>query len=252
MKALRDTWLIYSRSLWLTLRQPVWVFFGLMVPVLYLALFGPLLDGAMQNAATGTSSFNWFVPGLLVQIAMFGSAFAGFSLVAELRYGVVERMRVTPISRFAMLLGRSLRDATILVVQSILLILLAIPFGLTIEPLGVVVVLALVLLIGLVMAPLSYTAGLILRSEDALAPVVNGISLPLLLLSGILLPMSLAPDWLRTLSEFNPLTHGVDAARALFNGDWANPEIPLGVGIMAVLAAIAIWIASRAFSRAAA
>jgi ABC-2 type transport system permease protein len=250
MKVLRDTWLIFSRSLWLTLRQPVWVFFGLMVPVLYLTLFGPVLDGAMRNAATGTSSFNWFVPGLLIQIAMFGSAFAGFSLVAELRYGVVERMRVTPISRIAMLLGRSLRDGVILVAQSLLLILLAIPFGLSIDPAGVAIVLALVLLIGLVMAPLSYTAGLILRSEDALAPVVNGISLPLLLLSGILLPMQLAPGWLQTISQLNPLTHGVNAARAVFNSDWANPEIVLGVVIMAILAAIAIWIASKAFNRA--
>jgi ABC-2 type transport system permease protein len=228
------------------------VIFGLMVPIIYLVLFGPLLEGATQNAGTGTSAFNWFVPGLLIQIAMFGSAFAGFSLVADLRYGVVERMRVTPMSRIAMLLGRSLRDGAILVVQSILLIALAIPFGLAIDPVGVVVVLALLLLMGLVMAPLSYTAALILRSEDALAPVVNGISLPLLLLSGILLPMSLAPDWLRTISDLNPLTHGVNAARALFNGDWANPEIVIGVGIMSVLAVVAVWIASRAFSRAAA
>jgi ABC-2 type transport system permease protein len=252
MKTIRDTWLIFQRTLWLTLRQPVWVIFGLMVPVIYLVLFGPLLEGAIQNAGTGTSAFNWFIPGLLIQIAMFGSAFAGFSLVAELRYGVVERMRVTPISRVAMLLGRSLRDGVILVVQAMLLILLAIPFGLTIDLAGVVVVLALLLLMGLVMAPLSYTAGLILKSEDALAPVVNGISLPLLLLSGILLPMSLAPDWLRTLSTLNPLTHGVDAARALFNSDWSNPAIPLGVGIMVVLAAVSVWIGSKAFSRAAA
>ena len=85
-----------------------------------------------------------------------------------------------------------------------------------------------------------------------MAPVLNSIVLPVLLLSGILLPMSLAPDWLRTVSDLNPLTHGTNAARALFNGDWGNPEIVIGVGIMSVLAVIAVWIASRAFSRAAA
>ena len=53
--------------------------------------------------------------------------------------------------------------------------------------------------------------------------------MPLLLLSGILLPMALAPDWLQFLSTINPLTHAVDAARALFNGDWGNPEIAIGV-----------------------
>ncbi len=90
-------------------------------------------------------------------------------------------------------------------------------------------VLALLVLIGLAVAPLSYAAALILKSEDAFAPLVQGIAMPLLLLSGILLPMALAPDWLQTLSSLNPFTHTVDAARALFNGQWGDPEIAIGV-----------------------
>jgi ABC-2 type transport system permease protein len=252
MKTAHDTWLIFRRSLVLTLRQPVWVFFGLMIPILYLTLFGPLLDGATQNAGTDTSAFNWFVPGLLVQIAMFGAAFVGFGLIAELRNGVVERMRVTPISRVAMLLGRSLRDVVILVVQALIMIVLAVPFGLVVEPVGVLVMLGLLTLLGLAMAPLSYAVALAVRTEDALAPIVNGVTLPLLLLSGVLLPMSLAPDWLQRLSSINPLTHAVNASRALFNSDWGNPDIALGVGITTVFAVLAVWIGARAFSRAAA
>jgi ABC-2 type transport system permease protein len=249
---LRDTWLIYQRSMWLTFKQPVWIVFGLIQPVLYLVLFGPLLNGATQAAGTGTNRFNWFVPGLLIQVALFGAAFTGFGLIAELRYGVVERMRVTPMSRIAMLFGRSLRDVTILLGQAVLMIVLAIPFGLAIDPAGALVTLLLLVLIGLVFAPLSYTAALALRSEDALAPLVQGIALPMLLLSGILLPMALAPAWLQALSSFSPLTHAVDAARALFNGLWGDPEIIIGVGLTGILAVFAVWLASRAFSRAAA
>jgi ABC-2 type transport system permease protein len=212
-------------------------------------LFGPLLDGATAASGQPGSAFNWFIPGLLVQTAFFAAAFAGFGLVAELRYGVIERMRVTPMSRFAMLSGRSLRDVTILLVQAGLMIVVAIPFGLAIDPVGAVLTLGLVGLIGLTMSLLSYAAALVLKSEDALAPVVQGIALPVLLLSGILLPMSLAPDWLRTLSTFNPLTHAVDAARALFNGVWGDPQIVVGVTVMGVLGAIALWVASRAFAR---
>lgn len=250
MRALRDTWLIFHRSVVLTIRQPTWIIFGIMYPVLYLVLFGPLLDGAVGQAGGGVSAYNWFVPGLLVQVALFGSAFVGFGLIAELRYGVVERMRVTPMSRTAMLLGRSLRDVVLLLVQALVMIGLAIPFGLHIDPAGVAVSFGVLALIGLVMAPLSYAAGLTLKSEDAFAPLVQGVVMPLLLLSGILLPMALAPDWLRFLSTINPLTHAVDAVRALFNGDWASPEIAIGVGITTALAAAAVWIASRAFSRA--
>ena len=192
------------------------------------------------------------MPGLLIQVALFGTAFGGFGLIAELRYGVVERMRVTPMSRTAMLLGRSLRDVTILLVtgadhdraspsRS----------GCTSIRPGVAVTLGLLALVGLVVAPLSYAAALKLKSEDAFAPLVQGIVMPLLLLSGILLPMALAPRWLQTLSDINPLTHAVDAARALFNSDWGNPEIAIGVGITSILAVVAVWVAARTFGRAA-
>jgi ABC-2 type transport system permease protein len=249
MTVLRDTWLIDRRSVNLTLRQPVWVIMGLFQPIIYLVLFGPLLEGATAAAGTTGNAFNWFVPGLLVLTGFFAAAFAGFGLVAELRYGVVERMRVTPMSRFAMLAGRSLRDVTILLVQAGLLIVVAIPFGLELHPVGALLTLGIVALVGLTFSLLSYTAALVLKSEDALAPVVQGIALPLLLLSGIMLPMALAPDWLQTLSTLNPLTHAVDAARALFNDVWDDPQILVGSLVMGLLAAVALWVAARAFAR---
>jgi ABC-2 type transport system permease protein len=252
MRTIRDTWLIFRRSLVLTIRQPTWIVIGIMYPVIYLVLFGPLLDGAIAQAGAGVSAYNWFVPGLLIQVALFGTAFGGFGLIAELRYGVVERMRVTPMSRTAMLLGRSLRDVVILLFQALIMITLAIPFGLHIDLVGVLVTFELLALIGLVVAPLSYSAALILKSEDAFAPLVQSLVMPLLLLSGILLPMALAPDWLKFLSNLNPLTHATDAARALFNSDWGNPEIAIGVGITSALAVVAVWVAARTFSRAAA
>jgi ABC-2 type transport system permease protein len=102
------------------------------------------------------------------------------------------------------------------------------------------------------MSPVSYTLALVLKSEDSLAPVVNGISLPLLLLSGVMLPMSLAPDWLQTVAKFNPLYHAVAAIRALFNASFGDGEIVLGVVLLIVLAVATIAIGARSFSRAAA
>jgi ABC-2 type transport system permease protein len=250
MQSLRDTWLIFRRSVILTLRQPTWLLFGIMYPVLYLVLFGPLLDKAVGQAGGGVSATNWFVPGLLVQVALFGSAFVGFGLIAELRYGVVERMRVTPMSRTAMLLGRSLRDVALLLTQALIMIVLAIPFGLHLDPVGILMTFGLLALIALVMAPMSYAAALVLKSEDAFAPLVQGVTMPLLLLSGILLPMALAPDWLRFLSSINPLTHAVDAVRAMFNGQWGDQEIVIGTVLTAVLAVLAVRFAGRSFTRA--
>src|SRR4051794_3399639 len=155
MKLLRDTWLIFRRSLVLTMRQPTWVVFGMMLPVLYLVLFGPLLEGAVKQAGAGTNAFNWFVPGLIIQIAIFGTAFGGFGLIAELRNGVVERMRVTPMSRASMLLGRSLRDVVILLAQALLVIVCAIPFGLKLDAAGGALMLGVLALVGVMTARLS-------------------------------------------------------------------------------------------------
>ncbi len=253
MRTFRDTWLIFSRSLTLSLRNPVWVIMGVLQPMLYLLLFGPLLTNvATMPGFPPGGAFNVFVPGILVMTALFSSAFVGFGLCDEMREGVIERMTVTPMSRVAMLVGRSLRDVTLLEAQGLILVVLAIPFGLEINIGGVAVAFAMLALIGLMMSPVSYTLALILKSEDSLAPVVNGLSLPLLLLSGVMLPMSLAPDWLQTIAKFNPLYHAVAAIRSLFNANYADGEILIGLVLLVVLAVVTITFGARSFSRAAA
>ena len=146
--------------------------------------------------------------------------------------------------------GRSLRDVVLLLVQALIMVALSIPFGLTLDPAGIVLSFGVLALLGLAVAPLSYAAALALKSEDAFAPLIQGVTFPLLLLSGILLPMALAPDWLQFLSTINPLTHTVDAVRALFNGDRGSQEIVIGTIVTAVLAVVGVWTASKAFSRA--
>jgi ABC-2 type transport system permease protein len=252
MKLMRDTWIMFRRYLAILLGNPAWVIIGVLQPVLYLLLFAPLLKGVLSHAAVGGNAYNWFVPGLLVQLGMFGAAGVGFSLIAELRAGVVERFRVTPVSRVALLLGRALRDVLTLLVQSIILILLSIPFGLKLNALGALVMLGLVALIGLGVASLCYAVALALRSEDSYAPLVFTASLPLLLLSGVLLPISsaTAPGWLVAIADCNPLKYAVDAGRELFNAQIANRTVLTGVLVMAALAVVGVLVAARRFSRA--
>jgi len=251
MKTLRDTWIVFLRYLGLFLRNPAWVVIGVVQPLLYLLLFAPLLKSiaAMPGFPPG-GAYNVFVPGLLIQLGLFGASGVGFSLIAELRFGVVERLRVTPVSRLSLLLGRALRDMLTLLIQSLLLILVALPFGLHIHPLGVLVMLGLIALIGLLMASISYALALWLKSEDAFAPLLFTATLPLLLLSGVLLPLSLAPGWLRGIASINPLAYAVDAARAIFNNHLGDASVVKGVVILAVLAVVAVVIAARSFGRA--
>ena len=251
MRLLRDIWLIFGRYFGIFLRNPAWVAIGVIQPALYLLLFAPLLKSvASVPGFPAGGPYNVFVPGLLVQLGMFGAAGVGFGLIAELRVGVVERLRVTPVSRLALLLGRALRDIVVLLIQAIILIAVALPFGLSIDLEGVLVVLGLVALIGLAIASIAYATALWLRSEDSYAPLIFTATLPLLLLSGVLLPMSLAPEWLRAIASINPLAYAVDAARAVFNGQLDDVSVLKGVVIMSVLAVISTVVAARQFGRA--
>src|SRR5579859_3169401 len=251
MKILRDTWLVFQRYLGLLLRNPAWVLISLINPVLYLVLFAPLLKSiaSMRGFPTG-GAYNVFVPGLLVQMGLFGAAGVGFSLISELRLGVIERLRVTPVSRVALLLGRALRDILIMLIQVTILVLASLPFGLSIHPLGLLIMLGLIALIALLFASIAYSLALWLRSEDSYAPLIFTASLPLLLLSGVLLPLTLAPDWLRRIAAANPLSYAVDAGRAIFNNHLDDPSVLKGLVILAVLALLAVVSAARSFNRA--
>jgi len=95
----------------------------------------------------------------------------------------------------------------------------------------------------------SYAAALLLKSEDALAPLFNGLFVPILLLSGILLPMSLAPLWLQRVSDINPLKHVVDGMRAFFTGNIASSLGFWGLVSTIGLVVVGIWFGTMTFRR---
>src|SRR5687768_1552377 len=130
MRLLRDILIIYRRQVRHTLRVPVTLVLGLLQPMLYLLLFGPLFSRVSASFGGEATGWQLFVPGILVQLGLFSSAFVGFGIIAELRSGVIERFRVTPVRRLALLLGRVLRDATLLGLQGLVLLLLAGALGL--------------------------------------------------------------------------------------------------------------------------
>lgn len=246
---LTETFVIFQRQMRILLRNPVWVFFGLTQPILYLALFGPLLKNVTGGGLGGDAAWRIFVPGLLLQLAIFGAGFAGFGIIQELREGVIERQRVTPARRASLILGRTLQNMVAIGMQATVLILVALPFGLRGSASGIVASAVIVVVLALGISAASYAMGLILKDEDAFAPFIQSVSLPLLLLSGVLLPMSLAPAWLRHASQVNPLTYVVDATRALFRGDFGDRHVWIGALVTVVLGALLAWWGTRTFQR---
>ncbi|MDQ1584296.1 MAG: type transport system permease protein [Microbacteriaceae bacterium] len=251
MTFVNQTWIIFRRQMRLALRNPAWVIIGLAQPVLYLALFGPLLKPLAAQIGAA-NAYTFFVPGLLVQLGLFGALFAGFGLISEWREGVIEAERVTPASRTALLLGRVLRDVVLLFSQGVVLIALGFAFGLTGSLPGMLLGLVLTMLLGGACSASSNALALTTKSEDVLAPILNSIALPVLLLAGILLPISTqtgAPQWLATLSDFMPIKHIVTAIRSLFTGDFWTVATMWGVLWTLVLFAAGLWIGTRTFRR---
>ncbi|MFI7666665.1 ABC transporter permease [Nocardia sp. NPDC049526] len=250
MRFMRETGLIFWSQLRANLRNPVWVLIGLSQPVLYLVLFGPLVKGIAPSLGADSDPWKLLTPALVIQTGLFGAIYVGFSIVAELRAGVVERQRVTPASRGALLTGRVLKDMVVLVVQALVLVGVAMAaFGVRPDPLGVVLSVLLIAVMAAGLAAASYALGLWAKSEDVLASVLNSLAVPLMLLSGILLPLSVGPSWLRTIGKVNPFSHTVDAARALFRGDFGASEVYLGTGLTLAVAAVAMLIGARSFTR---
>lgn len=242
-----DTGIVFGRCLRQTLRSKTALAFGLFQPLLFLVLFGPLLED-LPLGARGDSR-QVLVPGLLVQLGLFSASFAGFGLLLEKQTGVVERMRVTPASRLALLLGRVLRDALVLLVQSAVLVLAGLALGLRAPAAGVAVGLLLVGLLAVALASLSYALAMRVGGPQEFAPVVNSAVVPAMLLSGILLPMALAPAWLDAVSRLVPLRHLVDAVRAAFVGDFGGTLL-LGAAVTVALAAVSVTVGTHLFRRA--
>jgi ABC-2 type transport system permease protein len=250
MAFLRDTLLVFRRQERLALRQPAWVIIGLMQPILYLVMFGPLLKGLPSSSlGGGGNAYRFFVPGLLIQLGLFGSTFVGFAIISDWRAGVIERFRVTPVSRLAIMAGRVLRDVITLVVQAAILVLVGVAFGLRAPVAAVFIGFGFIMLVAVGLASVSYATGLIVKSEDAFAPLINTVVVPLLLLSGIFLPLTLGPGWLQGIARISPFRYIIDAMREAYLGHYFNTIMVEGIAVAVGMAVLFLWLGSRVFVR---
>lgn len=249
VKLLTDTGIVLTRELRPTLRDPFTLVFSLVQPLVFLGLFGPLLSGTTgQDTA---ASLQWFVPGVLVMIVLFGTSATGSNLLYEMMTGSHERMLVTPLRRPALLVGRALKEIAPLIAQSLLIICVTLPFGFRFSPAGAVLGLLILALCGVGVGALSYSLALPLKDREWVFWMVQQtVIFPLLLLSGILLPVDSGPGWIQAVSAVNPLTYVVEAERALLAGNLAAPAVLHGLIAAAATALAGLWIGVRGMRRA--
>ena len=240
-----DTSLVLTRELRPVVRDPFSVIFAMVQPLVFLALFGPLLD---QVSGLGTaSSLQWFVPGIVVMSALFAASTTGANLQQDIKTGAHERLLVTPLNRSALLVGRAFKEVVPVLLQTAIIVAVTIPFGFRFEPLGAVTGLLIVAAFAVGLGALSHALALAAKDNDwVFWGVQQTLLFPLLLLSGMLLPIEGAPGWMQALSQANPLTHVVDAERALFDGRFAEASVGWGVLSALLVLAVGLWVGVRA------
>ena len=251
MKTARDTGLLFQRYTVQMLRNPVWLFVGFSTPVLYMALFTPLLKGlpGAEGLSTGRV-LDLFLPGILALLAFTTGNTSGFNTIFELESGLIERLRVTPASRLAILIGPILSALLMMTFFDIVVVAVAAGFGFTVHWTGMLVLTVLLWLLATLMAAFSTATALVTKDISSFAAIVNGINLPLLLLAGVLLPISFGPSWLRLLAHVNPLYYLVVAARALAAGRFTDPAVWQAFAVLVPLCALSLVWATRVFRRA--
>jgi ABC-2 type transport system permease protein len=250
MTALSDTWALTVRDLLRLLRQPWFIGIVLVQPVIWLLLFGALFQRAVDIPGfQGGDYKQYLVPGVLVMTAFFSSGWNGMSTIDDLNRGVTDRLLVTPVRRWPLIAGRVGQNLVQVVIQSAVVIAMALAIGVSFPggPLGVVVLVLVAGLLGTAFAALSNALALVARKEESLIGAVTFLQLPLTFMSTAFMQPSLMPGWIRTASDYNPVDWAIRAGREAVGPttDWGT--VAGYSGLLAAFALACLVLATRAF-----
>ncbi len=248
MKLARDAWLTFQYEAGQLVRNPVSIAISLLQPLTYLLLFTPFLKSVMGATSYG-GAYRIYVPLLFAAMGIFSGMFAGFALIAAIRQGVIGRFRVTPLSRAGLLLGRELVFVVLTGFQAVVVAVVALIFGLRVSPVSLLLALVLLAMMVLIGVSISFALAIFVPNQTALVNLTNGVTEPLALLAGVLIPLSAAPLWVRDVALWNPFAWGANGMRAIFEGHIGATVVWEAGIILAGLAVVAVALSSRLFTR---
>jgi ABC-2 type transport system permease protein/oleandomycin transport system permease protein len=257
MTALRygisDTLVLAKRSLLRIPRQPDLLVGFTIQPILFILLFVYVFGGAIQTP--GIDYVDFLIPGIIVQSIVFGGFVTALGLSDDVRKGLIDRFRSLPMTRSALLTGRTLGDVATNVFQLVVMfsVGLLIGFNFSTSVGEVVAGIALLLFIGYAFSWVFAFIGLVASSPEAANAYGFTLLFPVTFVSSAFVPVDSMPDWLQPVAEHNPFTTMVNAARALFVGVPAGNDVWLAVVwtvvIIAVFAPLAAWRYRRVVAR---
>jgi ABC-2 type transport system permease protein len=250
MTRTRQTLQVTMRGVRVLIRQPAYLGITLTQPLIWLLLFGALFKAiARIPGFHGGSYIDFLTPGIVVMLAISSAGWTGMGFIEDINGGVMDRMLVSPVWRGALNAGSVIYAVTTIVIQSALIMLLALALGASYKG-GIGGALLLILLAGLLgaaFASLSNGLAVLTRQRETLIGAVSAVILPLTFLSSALMQQSLVPAWIRTVAKFNPVNWAVEAGRsaAMEKIDWSL--VGTRLGLLAALTLLCGMLATRAF-----
>lgn len=246
----RHSLVLARRSLAKSLRNPGSLVNGVMTPAIFMVLFVYLFGGSV--AGSTDAYLQYLFPGVLVMGAgIAGMLSSGLTINIDMKKGVYDRFRSLPIGRSAPLLGSVLADLVRYVITVLILFAIGFLMGFRIETdlASAVAASALAIAFGFGLSWVMVFLGVLLRDESAVMAITFIAILPLLLGTSMAAPVDTLPGWLQTWAGINPVTHAMDAARALLTGapmgDAATLTLAWSAGLVAVFAPLAVWAFNR-------
>src|ERR671915_986310 len=231
-------------------RQPWWIAVTLVQPVIWLLLFGSLFEIVSDIPGFGTESYiEYLAPGIVVMTAFFSAGWSGMGMIQDYDRGILDRFLSSPVKRVALIAGPLMQNALVILVQSAIIVVLALILGASF-PNGVGGVIALIVIssiLGAGFGALSNGLGLVFLKEESLIATMVFLQLPLTFLSGAFMQEDLQPEWMQTVADFNPVNWAIEAGRnvAMEDIDWTLVLTRTGL-LVAFLVAAGVF-ATRVF-----
>lgn len=187
------------------------------MPFFFLISFGfGMRQGFSLPGMPKFNYLNFLVPGIIGMTMLFNSIFAGISVLWDREFGFLKEILVAPVKRFAIVLGRIAGGITTALIQAVLILILSLFLGFTISnPLGIILAILFMILIGIGYIGFGIAVASILESTESFSLIMQLFVSPTFLLSGAFFPVYNLPRWLKLVSLINPLTYGVDGLRAI-------------------------------------
>ena len=251
MTTLSHTGILTARQLRAFIRMPSYLVINLVQPIIWLLLFGQLFKAVVDIPGfTGGHSYLVFLtPGIVMMMALFGSAWAGTSYIQDMDRGVMDRFLTSPTSRTGLILATMIYQAVLTLIQTLVVLgvawLAGARFGGGVV--GILILLLAAVLLTFVFAAFSNAIALLARQQTALIAISQVLAFPLMFLSSAIMDTSLSPSWVRNVARYNPFEWAVDAGRGALQSspDWSTMWFNLE--LLAALVVVMTWLATRAF-----